>query len=283
MSGKTHRLKIGDITCIVLQDGFVPYEPTVEVLQNSYPNATATEINNALQNHGYGDVQPTFNMNALFIESAGTRILVDTGMGPTEPPHWGHIPAALQSEGIGVDDIDVVFITHFHGDHINGLLAENGQTMYPNSRYVTAQTEWDHWMDEATLAAMGEDRAADLRRIMEPIKDRFSYANAGDTLAPGVTLVDMAGHTPGHTGLLIESNGERLLDVVDLLHRPYQLGYPGWHFAFDTDGELAARNRKAVLARAADENLLTLFYHQPFPGLGYVTRHKDGTFSYQPI
>ncbi len=283
MSGKTHRLKIGDITCIVLHEGYATAELTEDAVQTSYPNAQANEIAAMIHNHGYGDDMPSSHMNALLIESAGTHILVDTGMGNNAGPNFGHIPAALQSEGIGVGDIDIVFITHFHGDHINGLLNDDGMPRYANSRTVTVQAEWDYWMSDATLNAIREEHAASLRKTMGPLKDRFRYLNAGDTLAPGVTLVDMPGHTLGHTGLLIESGGVRLLAVVDLLHTFPQFTYPHWHFMYDTDGQLAEQSRKAILGRAADENLLTLFYHLPFPGLGYITRTADGAFAFQAV
>jgi glyoxylase-like metal-dependent hydrolase (beta-lactamase superfamily II) len=197
MSGKTLRLQMGDITCIVLHEEPAtasPHQPTVSDVQGQFPNATADEITDALQPD---DVMQPSSMNALFIESAGTRILVDKGMGDAAGPALGHIPAALESEGIGMDDIDIVFITHFHGDHISGLLNADNTPRSPNSRPITAQAEWDYWMSQDTLNAIAKDRAADLRRIMAPLKDRFSFVNAGVTLAPGVTLADLAGHTPG--------------------------------------------------------------------------------------
>lgn len=278
MSGKTHRLPVGDITCIVLHEGAAPpRDPTPDDVARRFPNATESEITDALQSPGQS------SMNALYIESDGTRIVVDAGMGQAAQPNFGHIPAALEAEGIRREDIDLVFITHFHGDHINGLIKPDGMPTFPNSRVVTAQAEWEHWMSEATLATLGDERAAALRRIFDSLQDRLSFAHVGDGLAPGVTLVDLAGHTPGHTGLLIESLGARLLDVVDLLHSVAQFKFTHWHFAFDTDGELAEQNRKAALGRAADEELLTLFYHLPFPGLGHVTRSEDGAFAYWPV
>ncbi|MBN2304854.1 MAG: MBL fold metallo-hydrolase [Anaerolineae bacterium] len=280
MSGKTHRVQVGEITCLVLHEGSMAGRG---LLQDAFPTAPADEIDAVCQNFGQGDKRPESHMNALFIESGGIRILVDTGMGEVAGPNFGFIPAALQSEGISAGDIDIVFITHFHGDHFNGLLNEDGAPRYPNSRPITTQVEWDHWTDEAVLQAMNAEHAAGLRMVVNAFKDRFSFLNPGDTLAPGVTLVDMSGHSPGHTGLLIESNGEHLLDVVDLLHILPQFTYPHWHFVFDSDGSLAERSRKRMLARAADENLLTLFYHLPFPGLGHITRTDGGAFAFQPV
>ena len=105
--------------------------------------------------------------------------------------------------------------------------------------------------------------------------DRFSFVGDGDEIAPGVRAVSAPGHSPGHTGLLVESEGEALLALVDVLHMLIQFANPGWHHRFDSDGVLAAETRRAQLERAARDNLLTLFYHLPFPGLGRVVRQGD--------
>lgn len=282
MSGKTHRLQVGEISCIVLHEGYREAELTAEYVTQRHPNASEAEINEALQNSGY-DGTPSSHMNALYIETDGTRILVDAGMDDSAKPNFGHIPAALNAQDITTADIDIVFITHFHGDHINGLQNDDGSPRYGNARYVTAQKEWDYWMSEATLEAIGEERATYLKSIMEPLKDQFSFLNDGDLLAPGVTLVDMPGHTLGHSGLLIESNGERFLHAVDLLHSLPQFRYTHWNFVYDTDADLAVESRRAILKRVADENLLTLFYHLPFPGLAHISANDDGTFTYNPV
>lgn len=248
MSGKTHRLKIGDVVCIVLHEGFSMSEASADAIRGGFPNATPDEIEDALALRSYGDEQPSMHMNVLTIESAGTRILVDTGMGSGAGPVFGHVTPALQAEGIRPADIDIVFISHFHPDHFGGLLTEDGQPQYPNSRFITTQIEWDHWTHEDTLKAIDAPFAASLRALVDRL-DQFSFLAAGDTLAPGITLVDAPGHSPGHTGLLIESNGERLLAVVDLLHSLPQFKYPHWHFAYDSDRSLAAQSRQRLLAR----------------------------------
>ena len=81
---------------------------------------------------------------------------------------------------------------------------------------------------------------------------------------------------------MIESGGDRLFHVVDLLHQHFQFAHVGWHFGFDSDGALAVNTRKRVLRQCADEGLLTLFYHLEFPGLGHVTMEGDA-FVWNPI
>ena len=141
------------------------------------------------------------------------------------------------------------------------------------------QAEWDEWMGR-WAASSAETDQQNLARF-KALQDRFKFVNAGDEIAPGVTVVDLKGHTLGHAGLLVESGGERLLHVVDLLHQHFQFANIDWHFSFDTDSELAAQTRRRVLQQCVDENLLTLFYHLEFPGLGKVAL-EDGTFVWNP-
>ena len=117
--------------------------------------------------------------------------------------------------------------------------------------------------------------------LFESLRDKFSFVSVGDAIAPGISVVDLKGHTLGHSGLLVESRGERLLHVVDLLHQPFQFANTGWHFSFDTDPELAVETRRRI-QHCVDESLLTLFYHMPFPGIGRVSI-ADGVFVWNPI
>ena len=172
-----------------------------------------------------------------------------------------------------------MFLTHFHGDHVAGLVVEEGRLEFPNARFVATHAEWNEWM-QRWAASTAEGDQKNLARF-SALRQRFQFVNAGDEIAPGVTVVDLKGHTLGHAGLLVESGGERLLHVVDLLHQQFQFANIDWHFVFDSDAELAVQTRRQVLQRCVDEDLLTLFYHLDFPGLGKVTL-EDGTFVWNP-
>ena len=265
-----YQLTIGDIECAVLQEGAAFMDRDSVIAR--YPNADPAEVAAAL-----GGNEPSGSLNLLYVNSGGTRILADVGFGETGPPGMGGVLRGLASLGIAPADIDIVYLTHFHGDHIAGLCNADGSLAYPNARYVTMQAEWDEWM--ARWQAASDDQ--NLERF-RGLRDRFSFVAAGDEVAPGVTVVDLVGHTQGHSGLLVEADGKRLLHVVDLLHQAFQFDHLDWHFGFDSDGALAVETRRRTLQRCADEELLTLFYHLDFPGLGKV--EKDGEiFAWKPI
>ena len=265
-----HMLKIGDIECAVLQEG-ASFMDRASVIAR-YPNADPAKVDAAL-----GDNAPSGSLNLPLITSGGARILADVGFGDAGPPGMGGVLRGLVSLGLSPADIDIVYLTHFHGDHIAGLLNEDGTPVYANARYVTTQAEWDEWMGR--WAASQDQKQLDR---FGGLRERFSFVGAGDEIAPGVTVVNLEGHTLGHSGLLLESGGERLLHVVDLLHQPFQFAHTDWHFGFDSDGALAVTTRKRVLQRCADEALLTLFYHLDFPGLGHVTVEGE-SFVFNPL
>lgn len=267
--GKTHRFEVGDITCIALEEGTTGYPE--ENLQQRHPNATAEEIASAVADIAFNDDLIINSFNTLYIATGNTKILVDAGMGHNpERSDIGKTAAALASEGIKPEDIDIVYITHFHGDHYMGLLSD-GEATFPNARYVTLDDEWNYWLSDDAREKMA-DRVQGILNVVTPLEDKFSTLSAGDELAPGVYVMAIPGHTMGQSALRIESGEETLLHLVDLLHSTAQFRYPGWHFVWDSDAKLAVKSRRAQLGNAVNRNLLVMFYHLPFPGLGYVER-----------
>lgn len=277
--GATYRFQVGDITCIAIHEGSTGY-PT-ENLQQRHPNATTEEIEAVLPELVYNGEQLANSFNTLYIETGDTKILIDAGMGinPERPDIGGTIPA-LQSEGINPGDIDIVYITHFHGDHYMGLLSD-GKATFPNARYITLDAEWNYWLGDEAKAKMGE-RIKGLLDIISPLEDKFSTLSDGDELAPGVHVVAIPGHTMGQSAVRIESGGESLLHLVDLLHSTAQFTYPDWHFVWDTDADLAVDSRRTQLAHASDTNMRVMFYHLPFPGLGNIERDGE-KYKWKPI
>lgn len=270
---KSYHVTVGDIQCAVLQEG--ESTKTSEAIAERYPGVSQAEIEAAL-----GGTAGTDSLNCLYINSGGTRILADVGFGAAGPPDSGGLTAALASAGLTPADIDIVYLTHFHGDHIAGLMADESPLEFPNARFMTTAAEWQEWMDRWAGSNSPQERRHFER--FTALRQRFSFVAAGDAIAPGVTVVDLAGHTLGHSGLLVESGGDQLLHVVDLLHQAFQLTRTDWHFIFDSDGDMAVDTRRRVLARCAEEEMLTLFYHLAFPGLGTVRRMGE-SFSWHPI
>lgn len=267
-----HQLKIGDIECAVLQEGAA--EMTLDAVAGRYPKASREAISAALAGEA-----PSGSLNLLYVNSGGTRILADVGFGASTPGMGGAL-RGLESLGIAAADIDVLFLTHFHGDHIAGFFNPDGAPVYSNALFVTTQAEWDEWMGRWASSGSAADQQ-NLARYTA-LRDRFKLVSGGDEIAPGVSAVDLKGHTLGHSGLLIESAGDRLLHVVDILHQPFQFARADWHFSFDSDPALAVETRERALRQCADEGILTLFYHLPFPGLGAVAV-EDGAYQWKPI
>ena len=260
---KSYQFSVGDIQCAVLQEGEAT--KTSEAIAARYPSAERAELEAAL---GGKPAKDSLNF------------LVDVGFGAAGPPDSGGLAAALGGISLTPADIDIVYLTHFHGDHIAGLVADEGRLEFPNARFITMAAEWQEWMGRWAASESADDKRQFER--FTALRQRFSFVAAGDSIAPGVTVVDLAGHTLGHSGLLVESQGEVLLHVVDLLHQSSQFARTEWHFVFDSDGDMAVDTRRRVLGRCADEGLLTLFYHLKFPGLGAVRREGDA-FSWHPI
>ncbi len=269
----THRLHIGDITCTVIAEGEV--ESDISSIAQRFPNASEEEIQDALDKLGITGDKISNYFNALLIETDDTKILVDAGLGQNpDRPQVGQVVSNLASVGVQPEDIDIVYITHFHGDHYMGLLT-NGKPTFPNARYVTQDREWDYWLSDEAQENMGE-RVKGILSVVEPLREQFSTVSAGEEIASGVRVVALAGHTMGQSGLLIESGDDALLHLVDVLHHTSQFLYPDWHFVWDTDAELAVKTRRAQLANAINRNLLVMFYHLPFPGVGHVQRDGQG-------
>ena len=269
--GNTHRFQIDDINCIVLEEGTIVSDFNISDVLQRYPNATEEEIQDALKYIEIDDGKMQNYLNTLYIETGDTKILVDAGMGHNpERPDIGKTVAALASEEIKPEDIDIVYITHFHGDHYMGLLS-NGEATFPNARYLTLDDEWNYWLSEDARENMAE-RVQGILNVVTSLEDKFSTVSAGDELAPGVNVMAIPGHTMGQSAIKIESGDEMVIHLVDLLHSTAQFRYPDWHFVWDTDGELAVQSRRAQLANAVNRNYMVMFYHLPFPGLGHVER-----------
>ncbi|KGM86818.1 Zn-dependent hydrolase [Roseovarius mucosus DSM 17069] len=211
--------------------------------------------------------QAQFFFTPTVINTGAELVLFDTGLNPEA------ITGALASAGYTPDQVDVVVITHMHGDHIGGLMGEGAAATFPNARYVTASAEYDHW-----AAAGNEGFDAKMR----PLAEKTEMIGDGASVASGITAMSAAGHTPGHTAYMIESGGKSLVIAADFAnHYVWSLGYPDWEVKFDMDKAQAAATRRKVLGMLAADKIPFIGYHMPFPAVGYIETRGDG-FQYVP-
>jgi glyoxylase-like metal-dependent hydrolase (beta-lactamase superfamily II) len=184
---------------------------------------------------------------------------------------------ALRSEGVEPDEIDIVFLTHLHPDHVGWNVqwqGDDARLTFPKARYITSQADWA--MVEGILSA-NPAGAGYVREQLLPLQTQGVLALIeGETLlADGLYAIPTPGHTPGHMSLLVESGEERLLILGDAFYHPLQLAELSHHFATDADPATANSTRQSLLARIEAEDLIITACHFPYPGFGRV-RLADG-------
>jgi glyoxylase-like metal-dependent hydrolase (beta-lactamase superfamily II) len=208
-------------------------------------------------------------VNAILIRGDGTTVLVDTGLGPTPRAFMPDAGARLLTEltrvGSSPEDVDLVVHTHLHVDHVGW------DGSFPNARYVVVADEWSYFMSEDSLA-----RRPHLRDRVEPLRDAGSVVLVEDELeiVSGVRLVPTRGHTPGHASVFIESEGEELVVVGDVVVHELQLADPDLVYVSDDDPELSAATRKQVLGQLSDRGTPAIVSH--FHDAGRFSRKGDG-------
>lgn len=208
-------------------------------------------------------------------------ILVDTGLGgPASTMLQG-----LASLGIKPADVSHVLLTHYHGDHIGGLIS-NGAKVFPNAKIYSAKMEHDYWLSYANMQANPDRRSGFelARQIFRLYEDADVVFEFDDTVLPGITALNAVGHTPGHTVFLLESQGQKLLFWADLVHAAVlQFPRPDINATFDMNPIQAAAARERFMALAAKENLPIAGAHLPFAGIGLVKVNPAGGYLYQPL
>jgi len=267
-----YRFKLGDFLVTMVSDGHLNLPATT--LASNVPEAT---LRSYLKSVRLTEDTQRAHMNLTLIETGRQVILMDAGAGDDFQDTAGRIETNLQAAGYGVGDIGLIIITHGHPDHVWGILNDAGDApRFPHAEYAINAAEWQFWTDEQLaerLPEAGKAMARGARKNLRAVSARTKRAKPDDELAPGVRMFSAPGHTPGHSGVMVESAGERMLVVGDALTHPYiSFEQPDWHFGFDMDGEQAAATRKAILKMAVSEDLRLALYHAPFPGIGRAAR-----------
>jgi glyoxylase-like metal-dependent hydrolase (beta-lactamase superfamily II) len=276
-----YRYKIGDIEITAIHDGSAP-----RPLENFVRNADIAEVRKAAEEAFLPTDAYQNTFTPMVLRSGGKTILIDTGLGDTGAPTTGLAVTNLRAAGFDPARVDVVIISHFHGDHINGLRLKDGTAVYPNAEIMVPAPEWAFWMDDARMAQAPEGLKGSFqnaRRVFGPNAKDVTQFEWGKEIAPGITAIDASGHTPGHTAFVIQSAGKSLTHVVDLTNHPRLfVRHPDWSAVFDMDADKARATRRKMLDMAAAERTQLAFFHAPFPATGHVRKEGNG-FEYVPV
>jgi glyoxylase-like metal-dependent hydrolase (beta-lactamase superfamily II) len=273
-----HRMKVGDFEVTAMLDGFIDIPPAV--LQ-----ADPELVKTLLAAGGWPPAPMRLPVNTFLVNTGEKLVLLDAGGARMLGPTAGRLPQCLAAAGIEPGQIDEVYITHMHGDHLHGTVTPEGGRMFPNAILRIARADMDYWANpevEAKAPDNQKPRFIPAKRAVAAYGDRIRPFNLGDELTPGIRSVDAAGHTPGHSCYMIQSGAARLLAVGDTLHvAPVQFPRPEITVAFDWDQGKARAARRSIFDMVAKEGIPIAAVHLPFPGIGRLRRSGDA-FAFDP-
>jgi glyoxylase-like metal-dependent hydrolase (beta-lactamase superfamily II) len=221
------------------------------------------------------------SVNTFAIVAPGRLYLVDSGNGSVRGPGLGHLLRAMAAAGLRPADVDAMLMTHMHGDHVAGLY-DGERSVFPNAELIVSQAERAFWDAPDGLDELQRTQLDMARRGFAVHAGRTTLAAPGGEVVPGVTMVALPGHTPGHVGYLVDGP-DPLLIWGDVVHLPaFQIARPEWYFRFDVDPQAAIATRRRILDQVATEGWRVTGAHLPFPGFARIERAAGG-LAYRPL
>ncbi len=275
-----YRMVLGDFEITALSDGTTTLP--MDQLLHGRPQDTRKRFEQARLAL---PVESSFN--GYLINTGSKLVLIDTGAAGSLGPTLGKLVANLRAAGYQPEQVDEVYITHLHVDHVGGLMAD-GQRVFPNAVVRADRADAEYWLSTANMDKAPKDMKGFFQGAMAALKPyvdagKFQPFEGPTELVPGVRAVPLHGHTPGHNGYLVSSQGQQLLVWGDVIHAAaVQMADPGVTILFDTDPKAAAPQRRKVMAEAARQGTWIAGAHLSFPGLGQLRAAGKGS-EWQPI
>jgi len=278
-----YRYKVGTTEITVLSDGIARVPVTEAFVLNVKPEDVNAALREAYMEPGVfiGPYNP-------IVLNTGTKFtLIDMGTGEANyiasKGVAGQLLANMAAAGIDPAAIDTIIISHYHGDHINGLLKADNSLAFPNAEVLVPTLEHKYWTDAGEESRSSTQRIADnfknVRRVMgnaEVMKRLRTYEWDKDVI-PGVLAVGTPGHTPGHTSHIVTSGSSKVYVQADVTHAPFLFArHPGWHAFYDHEPVQAEATRRKVYDMLSAEKMMVQGFHYPFPSVAHVEKTASG-------
>jgi glyoxylase-like metal-dependent hydrolase (beta-lactamase superfamily II) len=275
--------KIGDIEVIALNDGVTRRGLGEEFVKNAKLN----DVQELLKSQGLPTEYIDVPYTAFLLVIGNRKILIDTGFADNGPSTTGRLVTNLNAAGLKVEDIDTVILSHYHGDHINGVRNKAGQLVYPNAKIMVPTVEHAFWMDDNRMAQAPDAMKgafANVRRVLGGLSsNQLVQFEPGTEVAPGLMSRAAFGHTPGHTLFVAESKGEKFAYLADLTNIPQLFARnPDWAVQFDMNADAAREVRRRVFDMMVNEKMVAGGFHFPFPAFGRIEKMGNG-FDFKPV
>jgi glyoxylase-like metal-dependent hydrolase (beta-lactamase superfamily II) len=271
-----YRYKVGDYELTQITDG----ARSLPIADGYVKNVSKEQAIAAAEAAYMPKGMVTVPFNPLVINTGSRMVLIDTGFPPGAGPTIGLLQSNMAAAGIDPKAIDVVILSHLHPDHINGIKTPSGALAFPNAEIKAPSVDWAFWMSDENMSKFQDNQLMrdyfdNTRKVLSDIAGKVTRYDWGKEVAPGITSVEAAGHTPGHTAFVVASGNGRLLVQSDVTNIPELfLRNPDWHVMYDFDPVKAAATRHRFYDMAAAEKALIAGFHFAFPSLGHV--EKDG-------
>jgi len=270
-----YRFMVGDVEVTALSDGTIAL-PMDKLLKGIAPDKRDKAFRDAFLTN------PIETSDNGYLINTGTKlVLVDTGAGSFFGPTLGNLVANLKASGYQPEQVDEIYITHLHPDHIGGLISGDQRT-FPNAIVRADKKDADFWVSQAHLDAAAADDKGFYKDALAAIgpyiaAGKFKPFDGPTELVPGISAHPSHGHTAGHTTYIVESKGQKLALWGDLMHMAaVQFADPSVTIGFDTDANAARAERGKAYADAAKDGYLVAGAHLSFPGVGHLRASGKG-------
>lgn len=271
-----YRMMVGGIEVTALNDGTGKL-PVDKLLANIAPERLRELL---AQQYLTSPVETS--VNAYLINAGGKLVLIDSGAGTLYGPAFGKLLMNLRAAGYQPEQVDEVYITHMHSDHVGGLVA-GGARAFPNATVRVDSRDADLVTDSSTLNSWPEAGRNSFRGAAAAVQPyiaagRFKPFDGETELVAGVRAVPAYGHTPGHSLYIVESLGSRLVLWGDLMHvAAVQFTLPQTTIQFDADAAAASAQRRKNYAEVAENGDYVAGAHLSFPGIGRLRVQAEGS------